>query len=102
MLLGAVVWAATQTAESSNKENNGAFNFMAVSPLQIMFFITDCRRGLGALESGGISRFLKAFPYCVYRGQVKIWFESCWCAEIKSGASENIVSLSDGGRIECC
>ena len=63
MLLGAVVWAATQIAESSNKENNGAFNFMAVSPLRIMFFITHCRRGAGALESGGISRFLKAFPY---------------------------------------
>jgi hypothetical protein len=30
VLLGALVWAATQSAESSNIENNGAFNFIAV------------------------------------------------------------------------
>jgi hypothetical protein len=29
-----VVWAATQAAESSNIENSGAFNFMAVSTLR--------------------------------------------------------------------
>ncbi len=76
MLLGAVVWAATQTAESSNKENNGAFNFMAVSPFQIMFFIKHFRRDAGRLESGGISRFLKAFPYGGYVGRWEIGSES--------------------------
>lgn len=34
VVLGVVVWAATQTAESSNMENSGAFNFMAVSTLR--------------------------------------------------------------------
>jgi len=34
VLSGDVVWAATQIAESSNIENNCAFNFMAVSPLR--------------------------------------------------------------------
>jgi hypothetical protein len=38
VLLGALVWAATQTAESSNIENNGAFNFIAVHPLRIVSF----------------------------------------------------------------
>ena len=35
VLLGDEVWAATQTAESSNIENNGAFNFMAVHPSEL-------------------------------------------------------------------
>jgi hypothetical protein len=49
VLFGVVVWAATQTAESSNMENNGAFNFMAVSTLQIMSIIRNCRRGRGVI-----------------------------------------------------
>lgn len=35
VLLGDEVWAATQTAESSNIENSGAFNFMAVHPSEL-------------------------------------------------------------------
>jgi hypothetical protein len=38
VLLGDEVWAATQTAESSNIENNGAFNFMAVQPSEFCLF----------------------------------------------------------------
>jgi len=49
VVLGVVVWAATQTAESSNMENNGAFNFMAVSTLRIRSIITYCRRGRGVI-----------------------------------------------------
>jgi hypothetical protein len=39
VLLGELVWAATQTAESSNIENNGAFNFMTVHPSECVFHI---------------------------------------------------------------
>jgi len=37
VLFGDEVWAATQTAESSNIENNGAFNLMAVHPSEFCF-----------------------------------------------------------------
>ena len=72
MLSGAVVWAATQTAESSSIENNDAFNFMANPPLLINKRLQgDCRRSCGLWVSGGISRFLKAFPYIELAG----WME---------------------------
>ena len=54
LLLG-VVWAATQIAESSSKDNSVACRFMAVSRLRYMSLLWHSRRVAGSWESGGIS-----------------------------------------------
>ena len=64
VLLGVVLWATTQTAESSNAESNVALDFMTVSHLRVGFISRpNSRRDCGGGESGGPSRSPNAFPY---------------------------------------
>src|SRR5581483_10674253 len=62
-LLLRVVWAATQIAESSSKENSIVLDLMAVSRLRCVSFLSNCRREQWSRESGGIFSKTAAFPY---------------------------------------
>jgi hypothetical protein len=62
-LVSREVWAATQLAESSNKENIVACAFIEFAPPQFIAICCECRRKTRRGKSSGDFRTSTAFPY---------------------------------------